>query len=168
MKNKFRSREDRRSDERRSSPMGDGIQSVFEERIIDGKKKLVVTGQEDLKAFIEASKAETLIDNIIKRYTEGDLSILSRVQGFYGDVTGMPRDLADAQRTLITLQSNFEKLPLDVRKKFDNSFDKYVEEISSIKDVSAFKKIFSLDEPSGTNVIPEGSFNNESEVKSDE
>lgn len=161
MKIRYRSRDDRRFDERRSSPMGDGTQPIFEERLVDGKKMLVVTGQEDLKAFIEASKDETLISSIIKRYTEGDVTALSRAQGFYADITGMPTDLASAQQTLIKLQDNFDKLPLEVRKKFDNSFDKYVEEVSSISDVDTFKKIFDLSEAAGPSESSAASVNEE-------
>ena len=127
------------------TPIGNGERSIFEERVVDGKRSLVVTGKENLKDFIEASKAETLISNIMKRFEQGDVNALSRVQGFYGDVTSMPTNLAEAQKVLINLESQFNSLPADVRKKFDNSFDKYVHEVSSVKSVDEFNTLFNIE-----------------------
>ena len=129
------------------SPIGNGERSIFEERVENGKRSLVVTGKENLKDFIEASKNETLISNILKRFEQGDVNALSRVQGFYGDVTSMPSNLADAQNVLINLENQFNSLPVDVRKKFDNSFDKYVQDVSSVKSVDEFNTLFNI-EPS--------------------
>lgn len=127
------------------SPIGTGERSIFEERVENGKRSLVVTGKENLKDFIEASKAETLISNIMKRFEQGDVNALSRVQGFYGDVTSMPSNLADAQKVLINLETQFNSLPADVRKKFDNSFDKYVQDVSSVKSVDEFNTLFNIE-----------------------
>lgn len=125
-------------------PIGNGERSVFEERVVDGKKRLVVTGKENVKDFIEASKAETLISNIMKRFEQGDISVLSRTQGFYGDVTSMPSNLAEAQNTLITLENQFNSLPVEVRKNFDNSFDNYVKTVSSVGSLDEFNSLFNI------------------------
>lgn len=114
------------------SPIGNGERSIFEERIVDGERTLVVTGKEDFKAFIEASKEETLIDNIINRFQNGDLTVLQRKQGFYVDITNMPSSLAEAQNMLIQLESNFNSLPVEDRELFGNSFDRYVSEVSKM------------------------------------
>lgn len=126
-----------------SSPQGNGERSIFEERVVDGVKQLVVAGKENFKDFIEASKAETLISNIMKRFEMGDVNALSRVQGFYGDITGMPSNLAEAQNMLISLENQFNALPVDIKKKFDNSFDKYVKDVSSAT-VDQFKEMFNI------------------------
>lgn len=126
------------------SPIGNGERSIFEERVENGKRSLVVTGKENLKDFIEASKNETLISNIMKRFEQGDVNALSRVQGFYGDVTTMPSNLADAQKVLINLENQFNSLPADIKKKFDNSFDKYVQDVSSVKSVDEFNNLFNI------------------------
>lgn len=126
------------------SPVGNGERSIFEERVVDGKRSLVVTGKENWKDFIEASKDETLISNIMKRFEQGDVNVLSRVQGFYGDVTSMPSNLSEAQNVLINLENQFNSLPVDVRKKFDNSFYKYVQEVSSVKSVDEFNTLFNI------------------------
>lgn len=126
------------------SPKGSIERSIFEERIVDGKKRLVVTGKENIKDFIESSKDETLITNIMKRFEQGDISVLSRKQGFYGDVTSMPTNLAEAQSVLISLENQFNSLPLKVRQKFDNSFDKYVKEVSGVSSVEQFQELMNI------------------------
>lgn len=140
----FNSRSSRPSAFDFSSPRGNGERVIFEERIVDGSKKLVATGKESLKDFIESSKSETLITNIIKRFECGDVSVLSKVQGFYGDVTTLPTDLASAQRQLITLENKFNNLPSEVKTRFDNSFNKFVEEVSH-SSIDDFSKLFGLD-----------------------
>lgn len=125
-------------------PIGNGERSVFEERVVDGKKRLVITGKENVKDFIESSKAETLISNIMKRFEQGDVSVLSRKQGFYGDVTSMPSNLAEAQNILITLENQFNSLPVEVRKKFDNSFDNYVKTVSNVGSIDEFNSLFNI------------------------
>ena len=126
-----------------SAPQGTGERDLYEERVVDGVRQLVVTGKENLKDIIEASKEETLISNIMKRFEMGDINALSRVQGFYGDVTGMPTNLAEAQNMLIKMENDFYSLPMDIKKKFDNSFDKYVKDVSSAT-VEQFKEMFNL------------------------
>ena len=140
----FNSRSSRPCSNDFSSPRGNGERVIFEERIVDGSKQLVATGKESLKDFIEASKSETLISNIIKRFEQGDINVLSKVQGFYADVTDMPSDLASAQRHLITLEDKFNNLPSEVKTRFDNSFNKFVEEVSH-SSIDDFAKIFGFD-----------------------
>ena len=127
------------------SDRGTAMRDIFEERIVDGSKELVVTGQENFKDFIEASKAETQIENIIKRFQMGDINALSRAQGFYADITGMPNNLAEAQNMLIKMENDFNSLPVDIKKNFDNSFDKYVSTVSNTT-VDGFKDLFNLNE----------------------
>lgn len=127
----------------RLSPMGSGERAVLEVRKVNGVDTLVKTGSEDWKSFIESSKAETMISNIILRFQRGDVSALSRTQGFYGDVTGMPDSLRDAQNTLIDLRSKFDALPKDVRLKFDDNFEHYVSKVSNFS-VADFAEAFNL------------------------
>lgn len=125
------------------SPTGNGERSIFEERVIDGERTLVITGKEDFKSFIEASKEETLIDNIIKRFQNGDVTVLQRKQGFYGDITNMPSSLAEAQNMLIQIENHFNSLPSEDRELFGNSFDRYVSEVSKMN-ASDFIEKFNL------------------------
>lgn len=126
-----------------STDFGNGERSIFEERIVDGQRSLVIVGKENFKDFIEASKEETLIENIIKRFQSGDVTALAKNQGFYADVIGMPNNLAEAQNMLISLEKHFNSLSAEDRALFDNSFDKYVSEVSRM-DVDTFLEKFNL------------------------
>lgn len=46
----------------------------------------------------------------------GDINALSRAQGFYADITGMPNNLAEAQNMLIKMENDFNSLPVDIKK----------------------------------------------------
>lgn len=128
-----------------ASPSGTAECDVFEERVNErGIKYLVVTGKKNLKEFIEASKEETKIDNIIKRFQRtGDINVLNVNQGFYADISNLPSNLLDAHNHLIKLSNTFDKLPSDIKKKFDNSFDKFIHEVSSY-DTETFIDMFDL------------------------
>ena len=128
-----------------ASPIGNGERGVFEERIENGLKRLVKISSEDLKEIIEASKAETMIDTIIARYNRtGDASILHRVQGFYADATTLPSNLMDAQNQLIKMRNQFDTFPVDIKNKFGNSFDNYVNKVSHMT-IEDFTKHFNLE-----------------------
>lgn len=60
-----------------------------------------------------------------------DPSILEKHKGSYFDATDMPRTLAEAQNKIIAVKQEFEKLPVEVRAKFDHSPEKYVQQYGS-------------------------------------
>ena len=99
----------------------------------DGKVHVVVTGKTNLYEKIQASKDDTLIYNILDRFAAGDVSVLQRHQGFYADLTDMPKTLAEAQQSLITAENYFNKLPLDVRSEFNHSFSEFLASASAGK-----------------------------------
>lgn len=123
---------------------GSHIKKIFEERVVDGFHGLVSVGEEDFKDFIETAKEDTLISSIIRRFESGDVSALSKVQGIYADVVGMPNNLLDAKNKLLNLERSFETLPIDIRNKFDNSFDKFVDTVSHVNSVDDFSALFDL------------------------
>lgn len=59
----------------------------------------------------------------------GDLSALNQRETIYADVTEMPKTLMEAQNLVLKAKQEFEQMPLEVRKLFDNSPEKYVEEM---------------------------------------
>ena len=99
----------------------------------DGKVRVVETGKTNLYAKIQASKDDTLIYNILDRFTAGDVSVLQKHQGYYADLTDMPKTLAEAQQSLITAENYFNSLPLDVRKEFNHSFSEFLASASAGK-----------------------------------
>lgn len=85
------------------TPCGEKIVDTYS-LVIDkktGKEDLQVTGKTNIYEFIQKSLPETLIYNIIERYNNGDVTALDKIHGFYGDVTTMPKNLAEAQQLMI-------------------------------------------------------------------
>lgn len=100
--------------------------------IIDenGHKALVITGETDRYAKIQAHKEECLIENILVQATM-DPSILEKHKGTYFDATTMPRTLAEFQNLSLKLTQEFASLPANIKAKFDNSAEKYVMQYGS-------------------------------------
>lgn len=75
---------------------------------------------------IQASAESCEIQTILRRASEGDFNALNAVQGNYIDITGAPASLAEAQQFVIRAKQEFEKLPKDIKAKFDNNAEIYV------------------------------------------
>lgn len=110
-------------------PAFPGTQTVFEERIIEGTRRLVKTGLNPLNEFVQKSLPETQIYNILRKYENGNVDVLSKTFGQYFDSTDMPRTLQDAQNALIKAEVYFDKLPVDVKNKFNNSCSAFLDSV---------------------------------------
>uniref|UniRef100_A0AAU8AW17 Internal scaffolding protein n=1 Tax=Dulem virus 121 TaxID=3145598 RepID=A0AAU8AW17_9VIRU len=92
----------------------------------NGVMELVESGRENLYDYIQSFKDSVDIHLILKRYEEGDVSVLSRVQGSYGDFTTMPATYAEALNAMISAENYFNGLPVEVRAKFGHSFQQFL------------------------------------------
>lgn len=95
--------------------------------IIDefGHKELKCTGETNRYKKIQSHLEEVLIENILAKATV-DPSVLNKKQGLYFDSTSMPKTLAEAQNAILAIKQEFEKLPAEIKQKFDNSAEQYV------------------------------------------
>ena len=96
-----------------------------------GHKSLHKIGEHDIWEEIQSYKEECSIDNILARAAAGDPNALNQRKGFYADITDSPKTLAEAQNNILKLKQGFEKLPSEIREKFDNSKEKFVMEFGS-------------------------------------
>lgn len=92
----------------------------------DGNMELVESGRENIYDFIQSHKDSVDIHQILRRFEEGDVDALSRRQGIFADFTSMPATYADALNAVIAAQNYFNGLPVDVRAKYDHSFEKFL------------------------------------------
>lgn len=114
--------------DREPAPAGTSTEKEYTIQIDDyGHKTLIQTGETNTYTLIQASLEETKIENILKRAT-WDPETLNAMAGTYMDTTGMPTTLAQAQQMVIDATNEFERLPLDVRLKFDQSAEVYINE----------------------------------------
>lgn len=102
---------------------GDPIKIVFSPRYTeDGVLDLVPTGSENLYDYIQSHKESTDIHVLLDRFANGETDVLSRMQGFYADVTDMPKTYAEVLNAVIVGEETFARLPIEVKQRFDNSF----------------------------------------------
>ncbi len=109
------------------TPTGDKETTTYKTRIDENGHKITeAVGKTNIYDRIQSSLEETKIENIIKRFTEGDMSAFRTGEPIYTDITGAPKNLMEAQNMIIKISDEFNSLPVEVRAKFDHSPEKYV------------------------------------------
>lgn len=91
-----------------------------------GQVELKEDGTEDLYAYIQSFAESTDIHAILRRFENGEVDVLEKVQGFYGDVTEMPKTYAEALQRIADSEKVFNSLPVEVRAKFGHSFSQFL------------------------------------------
>lgn len=105
---------------------------VYSPRYSDtGVLDLVVTGKENIYDYIQSHKESTDIHVLLERFANGEEDVLSRMQGFYGDVTSMPKTYAEVLNAVIAGEETFARLPVEVKQRFDNSFAVWLSSMDS-------------------------------------
>lgn len=132
----------------------------------NGHKKLVKTGETNVYDKIQSFKDETLIYNILDRFSAGDINAINKVKGNYGDFTEMPKTLMEAQNKLIQAERTFNELPTEVRAEFNHSYEQFIaaaangkaeEKINKVVDKlnkSTIQAVQQLESVAGTTIEP--------------
>lgn len=97
----------------------------------DGTLTLVQDGEHDLYEEIQSHKDSTDLQLIINRYMNGDPTVLSRVQGAYGDFSEMPQSMHEAYDLMRKAEHDFKKLPAEIQASFDNDPTKFIMSLGS-------------------------------------
>lgn len=106
---------------------GSGIKVVYSPRYDDrGVLDLLPTGQEDLYSYIQSHKESVDIHVLLDRFVNGETDVLSRMQGFYADVSDMPKTYAEVLNAVIIGEETFSRLPVEVKQRFNNSFSEWL------------------------------------------
>lgn len=105
------------------SPIKQLYTGAYNER---GQVELKEDGTENIYDFIQSFAESTDIHSILKRFENGEVDVLEKVQGFYGDVTDMPKTYAEALQRIADSEKVFMSLPVDVRAKFGHSFSEFL------------------------------------------
>lgn len=118
-----------------------------------GRVVLEEVGRINLYDEIQSHADSCDIHTIMRRYANGDYDALSQKQGFFADVTEFPSTYAEALNRINDMEEQFMALPLDVRKKFNNSFSEF---LSSSGEADFMEKLgIKVDTPEPTPAIPE-------------
>lgn len=128
----------------------------------DGTIDLEPMSREPIQDRINSFAAVTDMSYILTQLRNGNTSVLNRGKPIFGDFTETPKTYAQALQLVIDGRAQFDALPLDVRSKFDNSFEKWFATAGSAEWLSAM----SLDS-SGSGSVDSSVSDSESEVISD-
>ena len=120
------------------SNCGERFLTSYEYDIIDGIKTLVPNGETDLQAEIDSFAELQDINNIIARFVNGDRSAINPNNGVYGDFSNVPTTYAELFSRVQHCKNVFDKMPVELREKFDNSYEKFWSDFGS----DSFDEIF--------------------------
>ena len=127
----FFTRANHNEKERKETEAGRKIRLTFRWAYDDkGNKSLVQDEEIDRDAEIQSYLEETKIENIINR-AAFDPSVVQRLSAELNDkepqdFTNMPSTLAEAQNMMIQAENTWNKLPREIKQKFDNDVDKFI------------------------------------------
>lgn len=106
--------------------IGDPVVEVYTGRYDkNGDLQLVKTGTENLYDKIQAEAAACDMDNILRRFANGDITVLSQSQGVYADVADAPMHFTDALNMVRSVEDAFNQMSAEEREKYDNDWVKY-------------------------------------------
>ena len=92
----------------------------------NGVMSLVESGKEDFYGYIQSFKDSCDIHLILQRYAQGDMTVLSKRQGMYGDFTEMPHTYAEALNAISHAENYFMTLPVETRAEFGHDFRRFL------------------------------------------
>lgn len=97
----------------------------------NGVLDLEQTGEENIYEYIQSHAESCDINVLIARYQNGDPTALSQRQGTFFDATGMPHTYAEMLNAIISAETTFNQLPVDIRAKFGHSFEQFLSQMDS-------------------------------------
>lgn len=96
----------------------------------DGSVMLKSVGKRDITAEIQSYEMETDINVLINRVEAGDLSAFVE-KAVFGDFTELPMHPAEMYNTVINAEREFNRLPVEVKEKFQNDFKVWFADLGS-------------------------------------
>ncbi|QCS36499.1 minor capsid protein [Capybara microvirus Cap3_SP_433] len=115
------------------APSGSKYENEYGTKLDEqGHRTVYIKGQTNIYEKIQADLESTLIENILEACTvTGDYSALERKKAEYMDCTEYPENLIEAQNIILKEKENFERLPLEIRRKYNHSFTEYLADMGS-------------------------------------
>ena len=112
---------------------GSRYENTYQEEIDkkSGKKNLVKIGKTNIYEIIQQDAESSEMVNIIQKLAMHDFSVLKEAKLTYVDEDDFPKSLMEAQNIVIKAKAEFDKMPAEVRKLFNNSPEQYVSEIGT-------------------------------------
>lgn len=108
------------------SHVGEPVKKQFVGRYdYNGNVELVEEGLRNVYDEIQSYADECSMDNILRRFAAGDVSVLSKSQGVYVDASQLPEHFVDMCNLVADVERKFNLLPVEERAAYENNFVKY-------------------------------------------
>lgn len=117
---------------------GSKLHKTYKSKIVDGSLELVEDGVINIYEMIQSHKDSCDVNLIIARFANGDSAALNKYKGFFGDVTEFPKTYAEMFERMSNAEVIFDRLPADIRAKYDNDVIKFVSDFGSPDFLSIF------------------------------
>lgn len=91
----------------------------------DGSITLIQDGVRYLQDEIQSYEEQCNVNNIMRRYVSGDVTALGAVQGTFADIFDIPKTRQEALQAIMDAQAAFAELPLEVRQRFNGSWEAF-------------------------------------------
>lgn len=106
---------------------GSPIKDVFQRYLTeDGFYSVHKVGEHNLYEEIQIDINSGNIADLIKRYQAGDLSAFPSYNNVDIDITNLPDNIHDLHKKVESVKEIFDRLPNDVREKYDFSFSNFL------------------------------------------
>lgn len=124
---------------------GEAIGITYEYRTKEGIKSLVPSGKVDRQEFIESFADDCDIVKQIRRFLDGDVSVMNPNTGTYGDFTNTPKTYAEMFDRLEMCKKVFDEMPAGIKEEFDNSAESFWTQFGSDRFNDVFDKFNKVD-----------------------
>lgn len=122
-----------------------------------GHRHLEKVGETDRYAYIQSFKDSVDLKQIIERCAlSGDMSMLQRVQGTYGDYVGIPGDLRSLENLRMTAEGVYDALSAEIKAKM--TLSEFLESFTTQEKFDALQSVLN---PSSSNSVESEVVNNE-------
>lgn len=113
---------------------GSPIKIEYQLRIVDNSEEIVETGKSNLYEYIQSHADSVDITKILERCALiQDYSMLNRMPAAFMDVTEMPSNLAEAYAHVQDAKNFFDRMPIDIKEKYQNNFVEFISDIGTDK-----------------------------------
>lgn len=106
---------------------GSPIHQLYAPKVMkNGRVELVESGTENIQDIINSHRDSTDIHQIMQRVMHGQIELLSKRPGSYGDFTKFPKTFAEALQLQIDSNRLFDTLPPDVKAQFHGDANQFL------------------------------------------
>ena len=105
-------------------------------------------GEEDLYSYIQSFADSTNIINIVKRFVNGDVSVLETRQGEFMDLTQIPDNYFDMVNSMRRGEELFNQLDPEIKAKFGQDPTKFLSTIGTDEWINNLGLKSTIKEPS--------------------